>query len=108
MQLEFVEDRSNAPKPVLRIFQRDAPDDPVDFITLLEKELGQIGSVLTGDSRNKRLSSQTTSGINCSGGAWWPRFSPTCKSWGGGHTPPPGTRPSFYTPWPSTRAARRL
>src|SRR5439155_12541368 len=61
MQLEFVEDRSNAPKPVLRIFQRDAPDDPVDFITLLEKELGQIGSVLTGDSRNERLSSQTTS-----------------------------------------------
>src|SRR5437899_4943432 len=61
MQLDFVEDSSNAPKPVLRIFQGDAPDDPVDFITLLEKELGQIGSVLTGDSRNERLSSQTAS-----------------------------------------------
>src|SRR5437867_10846338 len=68
MQLDFVEDSSNTPKAVLGIFQRDAPDDAVDFITLLEKELGQIGSVLTGDSRNERLSSQTTSGIDCSGG----------------------------------------
>src|SRR5262245_30754981 len=62
MQTEFIQDSSNAPKPVLRIFQRDAPDDAVDFITLLEKELGQIGSVLTGESRNGSLSCQTTSG----------------------------------------------
>src|SRR5215213_5564380 len=43
----------------LELLRRRPPDHAVDVVALLEQQLGQVGTVLAGDSRDQRARHQT-------------------------------------------------
>ena len=60
MQSNLVENTSNSPEPVLRVFQGNPAHDAVNFVTFIKQELSQIGAVLASDSSDECLSYQIT------------------------------------------------
>ena len=39
------------PKPVFRVFNGNSADNPMDFVTVLQKQIGKIGTILARDTR---------------------------------------------------------
>jgi hypothetical protein len=54
MQFDAVEYAVEAGEAVFGVLESDAAHDAMDFVTFFEEELGQIGTVLTGDSGDER------------------------------------------------------
>ena len=55
MKLEPILDPGDSLEAMIRIFQRNPPDDPVNFIPNLEQMLRQVRSVLPGNPCDERL-----------------------------------------------------
>jgi hypothetical protein len=50
MQVDAVPQANDTPEPLLGILERHAPDYAVHFVTERQKILGQIASILPGDT----------------------------------------------------------
>src|SRR5438445_9491552 len=49
MQLDPVEQMSDPEHAMMRIFESDASHDSMDFVSLLEQQLGEVRTILSGD-----------------------------------------------------------
>src|SRR4030042_5583436 len=54
VQDQMLQDGLKAPEAVLRVLHGHPPDDPMDFITLVQEKFGQIGAVPAGNSSYQR------------------------------------------------------
>src|SRR5579863_1860218 len=55
VQVNAGQNRLETAKTVRGIFKRYTPNDAVNFIALVKKELGEVGTILTTDPGNQRL-----------------------------------------------------
>jgi hypothetical protein len=51
MKHKLVDNVPDPPKPVFRVFNGNSADNPMDFVTLLQKQIGKIGTILTRYAR---------------------------------------------------------